>query len=223
MATVTLTRKRKRKPTQTSWVFGLGSNGILMTAEEFDNADPADFDELYNFELINGVLIVSPIPLEQEADPNEELGHLLRSYQEAHPKGKALDKTLPERYVKAGANRRQADRVIWAGLGRLPQKGETPTIVVEFVSSRKRDRERDYEAKREEYEAIKVQEYWIIDRFQKNMTVHILEDGAFRRKIVSAKQSYRTKLLPGFELALARLFALADQWGDEEAARENHR
>ena len=191
-----------------------------MTAEEFDAADYEDFDPGWDYELINGVLLVSPIPLEQERDPNDELGYVLRAFQELHPKGKALDKTLPEHYVKTGRNRRKADRVIWAGLGRLPRKGEAPTVVVEFVSSRKRDRERDYESKREEYRKAKVQEYWIIDRFERIMTAHILENGAYRKKVVTAKQTYRTKLLPGFELPLARLFALADQWDDQAEDQE---
>ena len=214
MSTGTLPHKRKKSP-QPSYKFGKESNGILMTPQEFDNADPEDFDQSWDYELINGVLVVSPIPLEQEVDPNEELGYLLRAYQETHPEGKALDKTLPERYVKCGRNRRKADRVIWAGLGRLPRKAENPTIVVEFVSSRKRDRERDYETKCTEYEKAKVQEYWIIDRFQQTMTAHLMEGGKYRKKVVHAKQTYRTKLLPGFEVPLARLFALAAQWSDD--------
>jgi Uma2 family endonuclease len=218
MATATLQRKR-RKPPEPEHKFGLESNGTLMTPEDFDNADPDDFDPLWDYELINGVLVVSPIPLEQEADPNEELGHLLRSYQENNPAGKALDKTLQERYIKCGRNRRKPDRLIWAGLGRLPRKWETPTVLVEFVSSRKRDRELDYETKRKEYAKIRVQEYWIIDRFQRHMSVHVLDGDKYRTRIVSAKQTYRTKLLPGFELPLARLLELADRW--DERAEEN--
>lgn len=218
MSTITLKRKRRR-PTP-EFKFGIESAGILMSPEEFDVADYEDFDPAWDYELINGVLVVSPIPMRQETDPNEELGHMLRTYHDSHPSGMALDKTLPEQYVRCGRNRRKADRLIWANLGRLPRKGETPTVIVEFVSSRKRDRERDYETKREEYRKIKVREYWIIDRFEKVMTVHILENGDFRKKVVPARQVYRTKLLPGFELPLARLFALADQWDDEEATEE---
>lgn len=215
MSTATLPRKRKRKQLQPEYKFDRESNGILMAPEEFDNADTDDFDQQWDYELINGVLVVSPIPLRQETDPNEDLGRRLRNFQEDHPDGKALDATFPEQYVKCGRNRRKADRVIWAGLGRLPRLWETPSITVEFVSRRKRDRERDYEAKRTDYEKIKVKEYWIIDRFERTMTVHILEAGKYRKKVLTAKQTYRTKLLPGFEVPLARLFALADQWSDE--------
>lgn len=216
MATGTLPRKGRRKPPEPDFKFGIESAGNLMTPEEFDKSDPDDFDPMWDYELINGVLIVSPIPMRQETDPNEELGYWLRAYKDNHPDGKALDKTLPEQYVKCGRNRRKPDRVIWAGLGRLPRRWETPTIVVEFVSSRKRDRELDYETKRKEYAKIKVQEYWIIDRFERHMTVHVLEGDKYRTRVITAKQTYRTKLLSGFELPLVRLFELADRWDEQE-------
>jgi hypothetical protein len=45
------------------------SNEMLLTPEEFDAAE-IDHD-LYIYELIRGVLIVSPRPSESERDPNE--------------------------------------------------------------------------------------------------------------------------------------------------------
>src|SRR5208337_5007267 len=141
---------------------GRRSNGMLMTPEEFDAA--TDFDELYCYELIHGVLIVSPPPGESERDPNEELGHLLRAYQSAHQAGSALDKTLAEQYVHLSDSRRREERVTWAGLGPMPYpKTDVPAIVAEFVSNLQRDRARVYEEKRRQYLVIAVQEYWIID------------------------------------------------------------
>src|SRR4029077_11513409 len=132
MTTATLTRKRKRS--EPEYKFGLESNGIMMTPEEYEDSDYEDFDPNWSYELINGVLVVSPIPLIHETDPNEELGRWLRNYQEDHPEGTALNLTLPEQYVKCGRNRRKPDRSIWAGLGRLPRRNENPTIAVEFAS-----------------------------------------------------------------------------------------
>src|SRR3954454_21752781 len=94
------------------------SAGLRMTGEEFDAI--ANFDERYRYELVHGVLVVTPIPLEAEADPNEELGHWLREYRDRHPQGSILDLTLQERYIPMGDSRRRPDRVIWAGLGRRP-------------------------------------------------------------------------------------------------------
>ncbi len=202
-------RVRRPKPA------GLGrhSNGMLMTPEEFDTA--TEFNELYSYELIHGVLIVSPPPAESERDPNGELEYLLRAYKSGHTAGSALDKTLAEQYVHIADSRRRADRVIWAGLGRIPDpRTDVPAIVIEFVSNRQRDRVRDYEEKRQQYLAIRVQEYWIIDRFRRIMTVYRGQAGPGEpaEQIIKENEVYRTPLLPGFELPLAQLLKVADDW-----------
>ena len=94
------------------------------------------------------------------------------SYQETHPQGDSLDFTVSEQTVHIGPHRRHVDRAIWAGLGRLPQKDETPAITVEFVSEGRRSRQRDYQIKRDEYRSAGVREYWIIDRFARLLTVY---------------------------------------------------
>jgi Uma2 family endonuclease len=184
-------------------------NGSLMTASEFDRGD---FNPDWRYELINGVLIVTPIPLRNESDPNEELGYWLRMYRDSHPKGKVLDSTLAEQYVHVGENRRRADRLLWIGLGRLPEDDELPTIVVEFVSKRRRDRLRDYVAKRDEYLDLGIKEYWVIDRFDRTVTVFSRPQSRPRRQVVGERDSYRTPLLPGFKLSVGQLLAIADRW-----------
>ncbi|MGH9173351.1 MAG: Uma2 family endonuclease, partial [Vicinamibacterales bacterium] len=118
------------------------------------------------------------------------------------------DWTLPENLLRTPLCRRRADRVIWTGLGRTPNaRRDLPSIAIEFVSEGRRNRRRDFEAKREEYEQAGVEEYWVIDRFRREMTV-------FRRGrpplIVREGEVYQMPLLPGFELPLARLFAVSD-------------
>lgn len=192
-------------------------NGAQLTTKEFDAAEIDD--ELHVYELINGVLIVSLPPLEEERDPNEELGHWLRAYREQHPQGAALDRTLAQQRVRTRRSRRIADRVIWAGLGRKPRRDEAPTIVAEFVSKDRRDWLRDYKVKKREYKAIGIKEYWIIDRFRRIMTVVIDEVGGSREVIVRENEIYRTPLLPGFELPLAQLLAAADYWEEPAPKR----
>src|SRR5947199_368969 len=77
---------------------------------------------------------------------------------------------------------RRAGRVIWARRGRPPRRGEKPTIVVEFVPEGRANRYRDFEEKRDEYLAIGVREYWIIDRFDHTMTVFVLQGTSHRRR-----------------------------------------
>jgi Uma2 family endonuclease len=177
---------------------------MLMAPDDFDVAE--GWDPSYSYELIHGVLVVSPPPSETERDPNEELGFLLREYQYNRPEGAIIDKTLPEQYIHLPDGRRRADRAVWIDLGGAPNpRTDVPAIVVEFVSSRKRDRVRDYEEKIRQYLEIGILEYWIIDRFNRTLTVNRkLQDGP-SETVVQEDQTYRTPLLPSFELPLARL------------------
>lgn len=189
----------------TKTVLGRDDNGRLMTPAEFDAIDA--YDECYRYELINGVLIVSPMAGPGERDPNEELGHWLRNYRDEHPG--IIDRTVFEEYVRTADSRRRADRVIWVGLGRTPDpKVDVPAIVIEFVSKDKRDPERDYVVKRHEYLQLGVREYWIIDRFERALTV-VRPDGEQR---VEENDIYTTGLLPNFELPLKDLLGLSDDW-----------
>ncbi len=188
---------------------GPRSAGLLLTPAEFDHAR---FREGWRYELINGVLIVSPFPSRQERDPNEELGYFLRNYQHGHPQGPSLDLTLPEETIETKKDRRRVDRAIWAGLGREPEAGEVPTIVVEFVSRGKVNQDRDYIAKRAEYREIGVRQYWVIDRFRRTLTVYTFSGESDQVQVISENQNYESPLLPGFELRLGLLLKLADRW-----------
>jgi Uma2 family endonuclease len=183
--------------------------GILLSPEEFDAVE--ECDELYNYELVHGVLIVAPPPAIGERRPNDRLGYLLQYYQEHHPQGAALNLTVPEHLIRTPDSRRRADRVIWTGLGRIPNtRQDQPTIAIEFVSASKRDFQRDYIDKRDEYLRAGVREYWIIDRFRRRMTV--VRGGAdpVTEIVITEQDTYTTPLLPGFELPLAQLLAVAD-------------
>jgi Uma2 family endonuclease len=195
---------------------------MLMTPEEFDAV--TDCDDQFVYELIHGVLIASPPPGESERDPNDELAYLLRDYQRNHPAGSIIDKTLSEQYVRLPDSRRRADRTIWTGLGRVPNtKTDVPAIIVEFVSERKRDRVRDYEEKRRVYVGIGVSEYWIIDRFERTMTVFKNTPGKPFQFVIKPEEPYQTPLLPGFKLPLARLLAVADDWSGAAPAHRPRR
>lgn len=189
--------------------------GIGMTLDEFE---AAEFEPGYRYELIHGVLVVTPPPLEEERDANEELGYWLRKYQESHADGQALDLTLPEQNLRTITGNRRCDRAVWTGLGRRPRtrgrvaQRDVPSLVIEFSSSRPADQRRDYEEKAVEYRELGVQEYWIIDRFRRRMTVHRRRGSRWMRQMVSESEVYRTPLLPGFELPLGKLLAVADKY-----------
>ncbi len=205
MSTPTPTTRARRR-------FGLRSSGIVMPPQQFDATPESAWDDRYRYELVNGVLIVTPPVSDAEADPNDDLGHMLRTFKESHPLGGVLDRTMPERTVPGTPNRRRCDRAIWTGLGRVPDtKKDIPSIVVEFVSAQRRDFLRDYELKCDEYMTAGVQEYWIIDRFRRIMTVYRNDLSGPVSLVVRETETYQTNLLPGFELSLSRLLAAADE------------
>src|SRR5262249_45896449 len=125
-------------------------------------------------------------------------------------------------------NRRRADRVIWTSLGRMPDPEiDVPTIVIEFVSKSRRDTVRDYLEKREGYLAAGVRGDWIIDRVCRTMTVYAATPSGPADCVLTADEVYRTDRLPGFELPLAKLLAIADRWitkrRDRSSARRRKR
>ncbi len=191
-------------------ILGPESAGILMTPEEFDAVK--EYDENYRYELIQGVRVVSPIPLPQETGPNELLGNHLFVYQRYHAEGSNLDLTLPQQYVKVSGGRRLADRLIWAGLGIVPDpQQDTAAIAAEFVSAGRRNHRRDYVEKRREYQEAGLKEYWIIDRFQRTMTVIQFRGKRTTVKVIRENESYESPLLPGFQVPLAELLQAADR------------
>ena len=193
---------------------GLESAGILLTPEEFDAI--TDYDENYRYELIHGVLVVNAIPNPEETGPNEFLGYLLLKHKNEHARGRTLDDTLPQQFVRTLFGRRIADRLIWAGLSRLPQLRNDPaTIAVEFVSAGRRNRHRDYEEKRQEYGDAGIKEYWIFDRFDRTLTVIGYIGGESVETVITESQTYESPLLPGFVVPLQLILQSADQRAEQ--------
>jgi Uma2 family endonuclease len=195
---------------------GPQSAGMLLTRKEFDRARG---EEGWRYELIKGVLVVSPTPSRNERTPNDRLGQWLWNYRDQHPQGSSLDSTVPEEEIQTRKNRRRMDRAIWAGLGRLPEEGEAPTIVVEFVSEGKVNQERDYVAKRAEYREIGVNAYWVVDRFRRSLTVYVFSGEKDEEHLIPEGQKYAPPQLPGFELDVARLLSFADLWAKKRRTR----
>jgi Uma2 family endonuclease len=57
---------------------------------------------------------------------------------------------------------------------------------------------------------IKIKEYWIIDRFRRTLTVIRYRPRRPEVLVINEKEVYTTPLLPGFELPLKKLLAVAD-------------
>jgi Uma2 family endonuclease len=196
-------------PVSEELYLGPECNGLRMTPQEFDAVE--DYDENYAYELINGVVVVNPIAGAGETGPNELLGYYLVHYQMNHPNGSTLDGTLPQQYVRTAKSRRLADRLIWTGLGRIPNvRRDVAKVAVEFVSAGRRNARRDYVDKRIEYMEAGIAEYWIFDRFRRMLTV--IRKGRKKDLVVPENETYTSPLLPGFKVLVAQILMAADRW-----------
>ncbi len=196
---------------------GLHSNGLLMSTKEFDAID--DYDECYRYELIFGVLVVTEIAEITEAAGREHLGYMLFDHYERLRENEPRQMTtLPGRFISTKTSRWLVDRVIWVGNKRLCDLAEeTPAIAIDFVTRSRRGRTLDYTIRRKEFAEAGVKEYWIIDRFQRNMTVHKLSRKSLPARVISSRENYATNLLPGFVLPLPRILREVQKY-----AKTNH-
>src|SRR6202035_267470 len=90
----------------------------------------------------------------------------------------------------------------------MPPRGENlwsrwlPELVIEVVSLS--SQQRDYVEKREEYLALGIKEYWIIDADRQEMLALRRVRGKWKGTVVTRGEKYETPLLPGFSLDLDR-------------------
>ena len=90
-----------------------------------------------------------------------------------------------------------------------PEEWLGADLVVEVVSPD--DPNRDYSAKRRDYAAARVSEYWIVDPRDptpadprgRTVTVLTLEGGAYRERVFAEDEAATGALLPGFAPAVA--------------------
>lgn len=80
-----------------------------------------------------------------------------------------------------------------------------PDIAVEIVSHDSVDR--DYELKRDMYEAAGVSEYWLIDPIASQCEFLVLVDGKYRTAELEGGKRFRSGVIPGFWVSVDWLLA----------------
>jgi Uma2 family endonuclease len=178
-------------------------DGRPTTSEEFANAS---YDEPWTYERVDGRLVVmSP----------EGTGHVIQSepwikrlhvYSFEHPD--IVQAVVGQAWVHIDdGNTRIPDVAVYLGgpLEALNIPDQVPDLIFEFVSPSKQDRRRDYVEKRADYQKIGVPEYVIVDRFDKNVTVLTLGEAGYEERVLTSAETYRSPLLPGFEVRLAEV------------------
>ena len=186
---------------------GPQDHGRKMSLADFDKAIP---QEGCLYELGNGVIEVSDIPHPSHLAQLLHVRDQLILYHVANPEmihsitGSGDSKIL----LESDQSERHPDISVY--LSAPPDTKDVwstwiPAIVVEVVS--KTSIERDYEDKPPEYLAFGIDEYWIVDSFKSQMTVHARWRGRWKTRIVKPTQKYSPLCLSGFTLYLKRVFS----------------
>ena len=85
-------------------------------------------------------------------------------------------------------------------------------IAVEVVSEGSEAKHRDYVSKRSDYARGGVQEYWIIDPFERTVTVLVLNDGDYDEAgVFRSGEIARGAFLPSFELPVKEAMRFVDE------------
>jgi Uma2 family endonuclease len=161
----------------------------------------------YRYELSRGIITVSDIPIPTNVQQIVTARDQLIAYKLANP-GKIF-------MVAGGA---ESKLLIWdfeserhpdVAVYKAPPPSEggkawrtwIPELVIEVVSPG--SEHRDYEEKSEEFLALGVKEYWIIDARQQEMLVQRRQRGKWSQHTIHPGERCTTRLFPGLKFDLA--------------------
>ena len=177
--------------------------GLRMTAEQYFALE----DDGCKYELIDGVVIMSPSAAPRHQAVALEVASQITWFLRDH----AVGKVLTEVDVHLGRGPSGSDLVyrpdcIFNRTQRLAELRErivgAPDLVVEVVSPS--SRRMDSETKRNDYERIGVREYWLLDPERNAMTFYRLEGDHFVESAFS-DEAFVSRAVPGFTLDLKRV------------------
>lgn len=162
-------------------------------------------------EYSNGFLEVLPMPTMAHQDIVSFLYRLLLAFVSERNLGKVY--FAPLRVRLARKEYREPD-IVFLSTERLQRStGDYPNgadLVMEVVSGSQADRERDLVKKREVYAYFGIQEYWIVDPKEWQITVLRLEGEEYAEHGRFGKSTQATSyLLPGFSAMVDEVFEAA--------------
>lgn len=207
----------------------------LKPGDVFSIDRPITVDEFCEYvsdegqaELVDGVIFIMSPPTDRHEDLSGWLLTLLRQFTEVRRLGRVRGGKSGVQI--GGTSLREPDLLFFRTerLALMTERGVhgAPDLAVEIVDSRKA--RRDAVQKQVRYEAIGIQEYWVIDLPQKEVRQMLLEDGVYRMERLQPGDDLVARTVEGFHLQVAWLFQGPDFPGsldvvtgllaDEEAA-----
>ena len=162
-------------------------------------------DDGRRYELIGGMIVVSPAPSRVHQELVWRLALLLRTFVQAQKLGEVILAPFDVRFLGAGV---QPD-ILYVSNARLDilrenHAAEAPDLIVEVLSPS--TRERDEGDKLTLYATGGVREYWLADPVAQTVRALALDADRFR-PIAPVGSVVPSALLPGLEVNIPDLFA----------------
>jgi len=179
--------------------------GIKLTHEEFAQAD---YQAPFRYERVRGRLVVMPPPGEEHRLVSRPFRRELGGYWHSH-RDVVEDVDVEGWVATSEDDDRIPDICVYLKSDTPPERRpyRVPDLTFEFVSGSRADQERDYIAKRDEYHAIGIKEYVIVDRFKNQVLVLQWAQDDYEERVLQATDVYESPLLPGLAIPLAECFA----------------
>lgn len=178
-------------------------HGLRMTAEEYLRLK----DDGCRYELIDGVICVSPSPTLVHQEIITQLAIEIGLHLRTSPGGKvAVEIDVHLGKGSTGRDLVYRPDVVFLSKHRAAECHERivgpPDVIVEVISPD--SRQHDTVKKKSDYERCGVPEYWLIDPEHDTMTFYRLAGGRYVQ-IEPVEGSYNSMAIPGFALDLVRI------------------
>ena len=164
-------------------------------------------DDGQRHEIIDGMHYVTPAPGRKHQRVVVNLVWAIREFLEHHPIGEVYVSPFDVRLSRHDIVQPDVLFVRSETLHILNDKNAAgaPDLAIEVLSSSTRKRDRSL--KRDCYERLSVQEYWIVDPLRNAVTIYRRSGAALASAgDLTGADVLTTPLLPGFALSLERLF-----------------
>ena len=158
-------------------------------------------------DLIDGVIHKASPDSTESDDINGFLYFLVRGYVESKNIGRVSGSRFAYKLDEHNAPEPDVAFVRRERMVLIHETGMTgpPDLAIEVVAQESEGR--DYEVKKQLYEATGVQEYWIIDPLGMNVEFYRLVGGEYERMPLEDGDIFQSDALPGFWLNVHWLFA----------------
>ncbi|TWT40911.1 hypothetical protein RAS1_35980 [Phycisphaerae bacterium RAS1] len=175
-------------------------DGLRATADEY----LALADDDFRYELIDGVILMSPSPLPLHQRVAFEIAYQLEAFLRQRPIGMVV----PEVDVKLSDKLVYRPELVFVRQDNLkriaPRITFTPDVVVEVISPASRGR--DTRTKFDDYQRVGVAEYWLIDPQNEATTFYRLEgDRYVDASPPAGQEAFESRAVEGFSLDLVAL------------------